>query len=539
MIDGLPSFVPAGAPLTIGTLPAGTVKVRALHAGGTIVDLPHGRGQLDPGTWVIEARSADGGLLAEDLVTVATHPAASPVPGFVSSYEPAAVPRTLEWLRALRCTVVQAYDWMTSYAEPLPGPGARISGERWRDPLGRTVERAAIRQLAAGLAADGAVLQAYAPVYAADPPFAAAHPDWGLYANDGSPQRLGDLLTIMNPGDENWQRHWRAAHRAALDALGFGGLHLDTYGYPRSAADSGGKPVAMPAAYESFLSMVAAEFGAEVVSFNQVNGVPAAMRLSSPRRFRYVEVWEPNNSWRHLEGLISRSSDGSDDAVVLALYPPVWGGERIGALRSVMLSEAVVTALGASMLVWGDGCGALREAYYPSHERLSPDEAATVIGWHRFALRHRDLFTAGLDTSWLDIGDPNTGVLARGVAPVAPEPLGGSLFARVRGSADLIAVSLLDLTGSARGRWDEPASPPVGGLVTLEVVVDDPGGWRADVAAVGRAGGRFTPVHAETTGHREGVALRMEVPLDGGWAVVRLRRTATKVISDKAVVHPT
>lgn len=520
MIDGLPPFCPVGTPLTVSAPPAGTVTVLARHADGTVADLANGTGYLNPGTWAVEARAADGGLLAEDLVTVAPHPGASPVPGFVSSYNAASLPGALEWLQALRCTVVQAYDWMASYADPLPA-GA---GERWADPLGRPVERGAITALAAELAAGGAVLQAYAPVYAADPPFAAAHPDWALYQNDGQPQRLGELLTIMNPGDERWQAHWHAAHRAALDALGFGGLHLDTYGYPRSAADAAGKPVPMAPAHESFLAMVAAGFGAAVVSFNQVNGVPAAIGLRSPRRFRYAEVWAPNHSWRHLEGLIERSSGDGREPVVLALYPPVWAAERAAALRTVLLSEAVITALGASMLVWGDDHGALREAYYPSHERLHPEEAATALGWHTFALRHRDLFTLGRDTSWTELSDPNAGLLAASAVPVTPEPSGGSLFVRVRRDDDLVAVSVLDLTGSARGRWDEPSGPPMIGSVTLDVLVDNAAGWRADVAAVGEAGGRFRPAPAEMTDHREGHALRVTVPMGDGWSVARFSR---------------
>jgi dextranase len=519
-------FCPAGAPLRPGPLPAGTARLVARSALGTALEaVPEpGFDGLEPATWAIEAWSAGGQLLADELVVVADHPGASPVPGFVTTFTGDVAPVT-RWLRALRCTVVQAYDWMASYSRPFPDQ------ERWRDPLGRPVELAALRALAGGLAGGGAVLQAYAPVYAADPAFAAGHPRQRLYRSDGAPERLGTLLEIMNPADERWQRHWIDGHQRALAAVGFGGLHLDTYGYPRAARDHDGRPVQMGLAYRSFLAAAATAFPACVVSFNQVNGVPPGLVLSSPRRFRYVEVWPPNRGWRHLEGLIARSAGAAaaparqtGEPVVLAIYPPVWSADRADALRTVLLTEAIVTVLGAALLVWGDHRGALRHPYYPDHERLSDTEARTVVRWHRFALRHRDLFDRALDTSWSEIGDENGSVTVSGPVPPSPEPLGGTVFTRVVRRDDLVAVSFIDLTGSAAGRWDEPAGPPSAGAATVDVLVDSPGDWAAEVAVPGRLGGRFGPVRTRPASHREGTAVRLTVPLRDGWAIVRLAR---------------
>jgi dextranase len=527
-LPGLPAFCPAGAPLRPGPLPAGTARLVARNALGGVVtagqDPETGFAGLQPATWAVEAWSADDRLLADELVTVAEHPGASPVMGFASTFTGDTGPAA-EWLRALRCTVVQAYDWMASYSRPLP------DADSWPDPLGRKVDLRALRALAAGLADGGAVLQAYAPVYAADHSFAAAHQDLRLYRGDGQPECLGDLLDIMNPADERWRRHWISAHQAALAAVGFGGLHIDTYGYPRAATDHTGRPVSMERAYAAFLAEAATEFPAAVTSFNQVNGVPSGLQLSSPRRLRYVEVWPPNRAWRHLEGLLARSSGPAQpgEAAVLAIYPPVWPAEaaslgRDSALRTVVLTEAIVTVLGAGLLVWGDDHGALRHPYYPDYERLTADEARAALHWHRFALRHRDLFGPAVDTSWQEIDDENGSVTVHGSAVPSPEPVGGTLFTRVARSEDLIAVSLIDLTGSASGRWDQPSGPGAADPAIVDVLVDQPRGWTAEIAVLGRSGGRFHSVSTSLAGHREGTALRFTVPLGDGWAIARLRR---------------
>ena len=313
----------------------------------------------------------------------------------------------------------------------------------------------------------GAVAHAYAPVYAVDLPFAATHPDLLMYRNDGSPERLFDNIQLANPANVEWQRHFARAYGSAADAIGFNGFHIDTYGFPRAAYDHHGTDIDMRLAYESFLTSFRSERPRDLVSFNQVNGVPSALELAPGPRFRYCEVWPPNSGWRHLEALMDRSAGvvshvgrlpkGDLMRGTIACYPPVWGkGERQAALRTVVLTEAVATSLGASALIYGDRTAALCDPYYPKHETLTSDEAATVISWHRFALRCRDLFLEGEDTSWYEVADENGAVALDWEGPVRPEPVGGALFARVVRADDSVAVGVVDLSGSGHGLWSEP-----------------------------------------------------------------------------------
>ncbi len=253
----LKTFYLAGQPVHLPHLAAGVDVVVARSAFGRAEQTQAQGGEatlagLAPGTHAIEAWSADGCLLGEEFTTVAATPGERPVPGFVTSFSPDAVPGVLAWLRALRCTSVQFYDWMQTYAAPL------ADTEDYADRLGRRHSQAAITQLTDGCRQFGATPQAYAPVYAADPDFGEAHPSWLLSRSDGEPQRLGDLLDITDPGNPDWQRHWLEAYGAAADALGFDGFHLDTYGYPREPLDHTGRPVSMAAAYARFLRAVRA-----------------------------------------------------------------------------------------------------------------------------------------------------------------------------------------------------------------------------------------------------------------------------------------
>jgi len=216
----------------------------------------------------------------------------------------------------------------------------------------------------------------------------------------------------------------------------------------------------------------------------------------------------------------------------VACYPPVWGIDeprglvqgvaREASLRTVVSTEAIATSLGASALLYGDLAAALCDPYYPKHARLTADEAATVVAWRRFALRCRDLFLDGEDTSWYEIDDENGAVAAKAVAPVRPEPVGGALFARVVHTDDRVTVSVVDLTGSQNGRWSEPTARGGVSSVTLRVLLDYPEKWRAEAAVLGAGGDRFTPILVRDVPHHRSRAVEVELPLVAGWSVLRL-----------------
>ena len=168
----------------------------------------------------------------------------------------------------------------------------------------------------------------------------------------------------------------------------------------------------------------------------------------------------------------------------------------------MVLTEAVATCLGASALIYGDRTAALCDPYYPKHERLTADEAATVIAWHRFALRCRDLFIEGEDTSWYEVDDENGAVALDWDGPVRPEPVGGALFARVVHSDGCVAVGVVDLSGSRHGRWSEPTGPARAGQCVCECSCPRPERWARHRRRLGTGGDRFMPVPSTVVDHR-------------------------------------
>jgi Glycosyl hydrolase family 66 len=286
-----------------------------------------------------------------------------------------------------------------------------------------------------------------------------------------------------------------------------------------------------------------------LTSFNQVNGVPSGATLPPGPQFRYCEIWPPNDEWRHFEGLLERSAGVAGrfapleerSAVLrgsIACYPPVWGLDtdrgpveglaREDSLRTDVLTEAIATQLGASALIYGDRGAALCDPYYPKHAVLSADERDEVIAWRQFSLRCRDLFLEGEDTSWYEIDDENGAVGIEAGVPVRPEPVGGSVFARVVHADGVVTVGVVDLSGSVHGKWSESTTRGSVSSVTIRVLVDHPNAWTPNAAVLGAQDEHFAVIDSVIVPHRQGRALEVTLPLVKGWSVLRLNRNGNR-----------
>jgi hypothetical protein len=171
--------------------------------------------------------------------------------------------------------------------------------------------------------------------------------------------------------------------------------------------------------------------------------------------------------------------------------------------------------------MWGDDFGVLCHPYYVEHEKLHANEIDVVLQWHRFALRCRDLFRHGVDTSWYELDDENASVNVSWSGATSPEPLGGAVFARIRRGEDFVVVSVLDLSGAPEGSWRHTSQAGSCREVNVTVLVDSPERWRANAAVLGANGSRFGHLDTHEVTHREGRALSCSVPLVDGWSVVR------------------
>ena len=165
-LDDLRAFYRTGEEIELGRLPAGSARRGAPAApvgGSSRPSIDHETARLAdlvPGTYAVEALAARreiAGRGADDRRRSRRRTARARLRHLVR--RTSAVPAVLDVAQALRCTVVQMYDWMASYTEPLGSPP---DCDGWT-PSNRPVSFEALRSLPAGIRAQGAVAHAYAP----------------------------------------------------------------------------------------------------------------------------------------------------------------------------------------------------------------------------------------------------------------------------------------------------------------------------------------------------------------------------------------
>lgn len=414
-------------------------------------------------------------LVASTALLAASHWRLVPRYGFLSEFAADGADAASERVRELakfHVTIVQFYDWMYRHYQFQPPRSA--TGElpdSFIDAMGREVSPRSVAQRVEECHASGMAAIAYGAVYGPEPEYILERPDWLLYDAAGEPIHLIELFYITDLRPGGWREQILGEFEGAVAELGFDGIHMDQYGFPKLAYDSSGALVDLSVDFPSIIDEAAARVrrakpGAGVI-FNAVNDWPIDTVARSDQEAVYIEVWSPHDSYRDLTDLIRRARDLSGKQVILSAYllPFHQGGE--GAEWALRYITAVIAAAGGHHLVLGEGTAVLREPYYPDHGQLSAGGARRTRRYydHSAAYTHYlhapDLrpvtrtFTTGINTAFTLAG-----------APAAAVPQAGAVWVSVAQRPGQFVLNLVNLTAVTDDSWNvaQPAAPRLEGL---------------------------------------------------------------------------
>jgi dextranase len=317
--------------------------------------------------------------------------------GFLSDFgsEQCGDDEDVKWLTKLHLNLVQFYDWMYRHDDLVAEDNIT-----YVDLMGREVNRSVVEEKIQLCHDHGMIAIAYGAVYAASKEFAEQHPDWRLYTSAGDPYDFIGIFNIMNiSSDCPWHFHIVNQYKRAVEKMDFDGIHMDTYGFPKtgwSRLDGIERleqlAVQFPQLIERTrmeLSQVKDDVG---LIFNNVGNWPVDTVARTSQDAIYVEVWKPYERYFHLADIIRWARHCSDGKpVILAAYlkpfrePGPLGLE--GAEHAFRLLNAVVTANRAYHLLHGEAGGVLTQGYYVDHSQLRPDFMRTVRDYADFGVR--------------------------------------------------------------------------------------------------------------------------------------------------------
>lgn len=414
--------------------------------------------------------------------------------GFLTEFDPDKKEKDiylrLEIMKKFHLNIVQFYDWMYRHHQLIP------LQEEYKDIFNRSLSLRIIRKQIEGCKKNGMLPIAYGAMYGAEKDFVSEHPDWIAATKDGVTRNslLDDnpeYIQIMNiAADCPWREHIVNQYRQAIKNLGFEGIHIDQYGFPKtyySLVNNKRELKDMATEFGRFIEYTRKELGKETaLIFNAVNNWPVEVVAFKPQDVVYIEVWSPNDTFYHLRQLILRARELADykKQVILAAYIsslnekkkiPQEAGER-----AARLAAAVIFANGGFHLVLGEGANILTDGYYPEFRQLTPEFSGIMQNYYDLITRYsKYLFSQDLrDKSAVLTGGINDEIkLSINGKEISFSPNGekDSIWTIVRENNKFKILNLVNLMGIDTTKWDRPqyTDPATQYDVEIEWLIDE------------------------------------------------------------------
>lgn len=383
--------------------------------------------------------------------------------GFLSDFAPGQpdIEARCDSLLHYHLNVVQFYDWMWRHYKLLP------PSEEFTDALGRRLSLHSVREAIRGVQSRGGAAMAYGAVYGAEPEFVEQHPELVLYDEEGKRISLAELFYIMNIApDSAWAPMIVGEFAEVVREMGFDGIHLDQYGFPKTARTAEGEVVDLAQHFPLLIeaaraAVVAVRPGAGVI-FNAVENWPIETVAPTSQDAVYIEVWPPDVSYNDLRRLIregKRLSGGKQIILAAYLSPFAEADETTlpQAEAAALLATATIAASGGSHLLLGERDGILCDPYYPKYATLRPAFAARMRTYYDFLVRYEELLISPELEDWEQSETATCSV--RG-APYAANAEAGTVWTIVRHKPGFHVVHLINLTNQADVAWNALRTSP-------------------------------------------------------------------------------
>lgn len=404
--------------------------------------------------------------------------------GFLSDFHPSECGENddISGLRKLHLNMIQFYDWMYRHDDLIP------KDDIFTDLMGRELSYKVVREKITACKEFGMKAIAYGAVYAASRDFYEQHKDWALYGSNGNPLSLGEMFYIMNTSSDNpWHRHIIEQYENAICEAGFDGIHMDTYGFPKTAISKYNGINRIESLEKHFPELIDNTKKAlskakqnNCLIFNNVGNWPVAETAKSADVV-YIEVWKPYERYHHIQQVIreAKAAGGSKPVVLAAYLKPFQLEEEENTHRAeaaMRLLTAIITSNGGYHLILGENKGILTQGYYAAYAKLKEDFLYTVRSYYDFIVRYSNIF---FDNELGDVsmthlcGDNEEYVVENNDYSCYGEP--DKVWVLIKEKPELKYISFVNLKGNSEDYWNAGKAEPTikkGLRVNMEIQKD-------------------------------------------------------------------
>lgn len=383
--------------------------------------------------------------------------------GFLSDFDKKESDSDIEWMNMLNINYVQFYDW--GYK-----PNKLVaSDDIYKDIMGKRIDKNIVKQKIKQCSMYNMKSMAYGPIYAADETYFNLHPEEGYYSKKNKPLTFIEKFFFMNISlKSGWVNNIIDQYKESISKIGFSGIHLDTYGYPKRALDFDGNICYLEDDIPLFLNHVSNELKHNSLIFNNVGAWPLEKTLDFKGDAVYVEVWSPYKTFYNLKEIINKCKE-SGNAVILSAYIAAFRLDRKNAIYSALLTTFYINSLGSTHLFLGEHGCALTQGYYNDYTKLTEIELSLIQTYEDFFVSHEELLfdDSLVDVSMSNCGGDNEEYLIKGNYSLTSQANKISVTIRCNKKKHLIC--LLNLEGN-NDKWnDSKTEPSMSGQLEFQV----------------------------------------------------------------------
>ncbi len=397
---------------------------------------------LDEGSYIVTIGESQGAF------TIEASTKDSVLYGFLSDFEKPSNSKEIESLCRLHINCVQFYDWMYRHDNLIS------KEDEYFDPMNRKINLNVISDKVDRCKQKGMRAFAYGAIYAATERIFKSHPEWCLYTIDKKPLKFADWLFYMNISNDNgWSDYISQEFLKAVKEIGFQGIHMDTYGFPKTGCDYQGNIVYLeeeiPHLMEKVQKLLVSESSENGIIFNAVNDWPTE-KVSKCSDAAYIEVWPPHVSYFDLYLLIKKAKLLGHKNVVLACYmEPFRSDNQDNAENAWKLAFATINSSGGTQLVMGEENCVLSNSYYADYSHLRSSFISETIRYFDFIVAYKNFLykNDAMDVSFLSSGGINEDIIfSSKKAKFSQNGEAYSIWTIIKESKKNITCQLINLT---------------------------------------------------------------------------------------------
>ena len=376
--------------------------------------------------------------------------------------------KDIENMRKLHINLAQFYDWMYRHDELVP------KSINYKDPMGRNLNLEVVKEKIKFCHKNGIRAIAYGAIYSASKSFYNKHKSWGLKNSNNENIRFIDLFYIMNISkDCPWYLHIIDQYKKAITEVDFDGIHMDTYGFPKTAVSKFGNKNNVENLENNFPVLIddtkkaLKKYKEDVcIIFNNVGNWPIDEVASSDIDAVYIEVWEPYERYHHLKELIKWGKYlSTDKPVILAAYLKQYINivekDIEKAHTSLLILTAIIASNGGYHMLLGEKNGILITGYYVDYYKVENDFFRIIRNYYDFIIRYSNIFfdSSLKDVSMTHIGGDNLEYTFENINfTTYGEP--GKVWITARENERYKTITFINLTNNSEDFWNKFKNRP-------------------------------------------------------------------------------